>query len=110
MEHLLTRRDRLWTYGSMTVGCLVWAAALAALFWAGGCAVGRNEQTGAIVIGVNAGKLVETANQGINAAAGALFGPAGIAVSGPAAEFVAAFAASFDGADDRAALLAKRRR
>jgi len=49
-----------------------------------GCAVGRRELDGAIVIGVEAGKLVETGNQAIAGAAGALFGPTGIAVSGGA--------------------------
>ena len=64
---------------------IVLTVACAALAWfLPGCAVGRNEQTGAIVIGFNAGKLVETGNQAIAGAAGALFGPAGIAVSGGA--------------------------
>lgn len=63
--------------------CIVlWLVALIVVM--AGCAVGRNEQTGAVVIGFNAGKLVETGNQAIAGAAGALFGPAGVAVSGGA--------------------------
>ena len=77
---LLNRRDRLWTYGSIAVGCLVWVLAIAALLLLGACAVGRRELDGAVVIGFEAGKLVETGNQAL----GALFGPAGLVASGGA--------------------------
>lgn len=42
------------------------------LLVASGCAVGRNEQTGAIILGIEAGRLTETAGQALGAAAGFL--------------------------------------
>lgn len=62
----------------------VWCALAGVMIAVTGCAVGRRESDGAIVLGFEAGKLVETGNQAIAGAAGALFGPTGIAVSGGA--------------------------
>jgi hypothetical protein len=47
------------------------------LVWVSGCAVGRDESTGAIILGFEAGRLVETGPQALAAAAGALIPGAG---------------------------------
>lgn len=60
---------------------ILFALAISAA-WATGCAVGRNEATGSIVLGFDAGKLVETTDQAIGALGEGLLGALGVAVPG----------------------------
>lgn len=64
------------------------ASATALALVSGGCAAGRNETTGGVVVGLEVARLTETTNQLITSAADALFGPAGVAVSGGVLGFV----------------------
>lgn len=70
-----------WT--NCLTACLVWFAAWAVISLIAGCAVGRNELTGAIVLGFEAGRLVETANQAVATGTEGVLGMLGLG-AGPA--------------------------
>lgn len=52
--------------GACLVGAAVGAAATVSLCWLQGCAAGRNDATGEIVVGFGVAKLTESTNQAIS--------------------------------------------
>ena len=49
---------------------------------AGGCAAGRNEQTGEIIVGASVGKLVESTNQALGALTDGALAALGVGIPG----------------------------
>lgn len=66
-------------YRNLLLAAVCWACVILLV----GCAVGRNDANGDIVLGFKAGRLVETANQAIAAGSEGLLGMLGVA-AGPA--------------------------
>ena len=73
-----TTRGRLELGAVLLAAAAFWTIAGLLVIAATGCAVGRNELTGEVVLGFGAGKLIETANQGLGAAGDVLLGPLGL--------------------------------
>jgi len=87
--------------GATIAACMVLLLLLCFAFTAGGCAVGRNDASGQIVLGFDAGRLTESVNQGVAQlgdyilpGAGAALAAVGLPVLGWARSYAAARAAT----------------
>lgn len=80
---MLSRMKPSLHWSNLALAALCWGGLILLVCGLAGCAVGRNDLNGDIVVGFKLGRLVETANQAVATGTEGLLGMLGVA-AGPA--------------------------